>query len=139
MGQGITRVELWRRSIHDFFQRPYGYGLGHAGATAVRFLKGTSTPAAVYATDGWFLKLACETGIPGLLSYLALAFYYLVLVAKNLSKHKYSLYSFVVVLFIMINAQGIVANIYDFYPTISIVWLLLGYSINIVEQKQANE
>ncbi len=139
MGQGITRVELWRRSWHDFVQRPYGYGLGHAGATAVRYLKGTDTPAAVYTTDGWFLKIACETGIAGLLSYLALALYYLVLVKKNLSTHRYSLFSFVTVLFIMVNAQAVVANIYDFYPTISLFWLLMGYSINIIEQKQVNE
>ncbi len=132
---GVSRVELWRRSAHDFFQRPYGYGLGHAGATAIRFLKGTSVPAAVYTSDGWFLKLACETGIPGFLSYFALCFYYLYYAWQNISKQMDTLFPFIVALFIMINAQCIVANVFDFYPVISLIWLLMGYSINLCEQK----
>ena len=135
LGEGITRVELWRRSWHSFLQRPYGFGLGHAGAMAHRFFKDTTVPAAVYTTDGWFLKLACETGIPGLLSYFTLCFYYLALAKRNLTKHMNTLLPFVFILFLMINAICVVSNTFDFYPVIGLVWLLLGFSINIIEQQ----
>ncbi len=135
LGEGITRVELWRRSWHSFLQRPYGFGLGHAGAMANRFFKGTTVPAAVYTTDGWFLKLACETGIPGLLSYFTLCFYYLALAKRNLAKQMNTLVPFVFVLFLMVNAICVVSNTFDFYPVIGLVWLLMGYSINIIEQQ----
>lgn len=135
MQKGVTRVMLWKLTWHDFLQRPYGYGLGHAGAMAVRFIKGTDIPGAVYSTDGWFLKIACETGIPGLISYLVLAAYFTIYLFRNAIRLKNTLLGFTLALFILINAQCVVANVLDFYPLISIFWLILGYSANIAKQQ----
>ena len=134
-GEGITRVELWKLSIHDFIQRPWGYGLGHAGVTAIRFLKGTGIPAAVYTSDGWFLKLACETGIPGLISYLLLAGIFFFKGWNYISQNKFSFFTFVFAIFIMINAQCIVSNTLDFYPYTSLYWLLIGFSVNYLQKQ----
>lgn len=132
-GEGITRVELWKRSIHDFVQRPWGFGLGHAGVTAIRFLKGTTTPAAVYTSDGWYLMLACETGILGLISYLILCITFIVKGWKIISEKKLSL--FVISIFLLINAQCIVGNTLDFYPYMSLYWLLIGFAANTFQKQ----
>jgi len=134
-GEGITRVELWRRSIHDFIQRPWGYGLGHAGVTAIRFLKGTNTPAAIYTSDGWFLKIACETGILGLLSYLTVCVTFFIKGWKIISGNRLSIFTFIFLIFIMINAQCIVGNTLDFYPYISLYWLLIGFAANSFQKQ----
>ncbi len=134
-GENITRVELWKHSIHDFIQRPWGYGLGHAGVTAIRFLKGATTPAAVYTSDGWFLKIACETGVLGLLSYLFLAGKYFFSGIKIISSTKNSFFVFTFSIFILINAQCVVGNTLDFYPLISLYWLFIGMSANYFVKK----
>jgi len=133
-GEGITRVELWRHSIHDFIQKPFGYGLGHAGVTAIRFLKGTNITAAVYTSDGWFLKIACETGIPGLISYFAV---FAIFFFKGLHsvKNKFSIFTFIFAVFLMINAQCIVANTLDFYPYMTLYWLLIGFFVNSFQKE----
>jgi len=137
MGEHITRVGLWIKSLHDFQQRPFGYGLGHAGVTAVRFLKHTNIPAAVYTTDGWYLKLACETGIPGLLSYLILFGSFFYAGAKYIRNNGFTFFSFIFTLAVMINAQNIVENVLDFYPYIALYWFILGLSQQWIGQRQS--
>ena len=127
-GEHITRVELWKHSLHDFLIRPWGYGLGHAGVTAIRFLKGTNVPAAVYTSDGWFLKIACETGFLGLISYLTVIGVFLFKGLKIISKFKLNIFAFIFSVFIMINAQCVVGNTLDFYPYISLYWLMMGFA-----------
>jgi hypothetical protein len=134
-GAGITRVELWKRSIHDFMTHPWGYGLGHAGVVAIRFLKGTDTPAAVYTSDGWFLKILCETGIPGLASYLFLCGVFFFKGIRFIFKDKSSFFTLVFAVFLMINAQCIVGNTLDFYPYVAVYWLLLGFAVNFMSGK----
>ena len=134
-GEGITRVELWKRSIHDFIQRPWGYGLGYAGATAIRFLKGTNTPAAVYTSDGWYLKIACETGVLGLLSFLTVCMVFFLKGIKIIKENKFSFFTFIFSIFLLINAQCIVGNTLDFYPYISLYWLLIGFAANSFQKQ----
>ena len=70
--KGLSRVDLWLGAFNDFINNPMGYGLGKAGHVAVRFFGKLSNEAATYSTDGWYLKLANETGIWGLFSYFTL-------------------------------------------------------------------
>ncbi len=63
-GSDKQRVESQRRGVATITQQPFGYGLGSAG------------PASFYSakpliTENWYLQLAIETGILGLLLYLA--------------------------------------------------------------------
>lgn len=127
MGEGISRVKLWKISFEDLKARPYGYGLGKAGATAYRFLKDRPVPCAPYSTDGWYLKIACETGIYGLLSYLVFCFIYLRNGMRAVKK-KDLLIPLALAAFLMINAQNVPCNTLDFYPEISFYWLLLGFA-----------
>lgn len=135
MTDDVSRVKRWLISFEDFKKRPWGYGLGKAGETAFRFFKDTTTPAAVYSTDGWYLKIACETGIYGLLSYLLLSGIYFFKAIKFLKLNSTTFVSFSFALFLMINAQNIVANTLDFHPFIGIYWLIIGISVNRMQAK----
>lgn len=135
MTEGVTRVNRWQVSLNDFLKRPWGYGLGKAGETAFRFFIKSKTPAAVYSTDGWFMKMACETGVYGIVSYLIICGIYFFKCLNYIRANPATLVSFVFVLFLMVNAQNIVANTLDFHPYIGIYWLLIGFSINKIEQQ----
>ena len=134
-GEGITRVELWKRSIHDLMKQPWGYGLGHAGVTAIRFLKGTNIPTAIYTSDGWFLKIACETGFLGLISYLIICITFFIKGLKIIIENKFSIFTFFFTIFLAINAQSVVGNTLDFYPLITIYWLLIGFAANSFQKQ----
>lgn len=131
-GEHISRVELWKQSWADLWERPWGYGLGRAGATAVRFLKDTPETAAIYTTDGWYLKTACETGIFGLLSYLVLASTFLIRGLKLFLTNYNYIFTFIIGMFLMVNIQNLASNVLDFSPYISLFWLLIGIGQNIL-------
>jgi hypothetical protein len=126
-----SRVDLWRSALGDFFRNPMGYGLGKAGHIAVRFFGRFSNEAAVFSTDGWYLKLANETGIWGLFSYAVIFLTFFISSIKFLKKNKNTFFTFIFVFFIMIAAQNFVSNILDFYSFSCLYWLLIGLSQNI--------
>lgn len=136
MSKGVTRVELWKHSMNDFYLHPIGYGLGHSGAVAVRYLKNANIPAALYTTDGWYLKLACETGIFGLLTYVLLSAFLFVKGIKFVIKNSMTYFSFAFVAFFMVNTQNVVENVLDFYPYIFVYWMIIGFGINTIIRNQ---
>jgi hypothetical protein len=127
MEKDVTRVTRWEYSMKDFLDKPMGYGLGNAGAVA--YEKGDSTNKATLSTDGWYLKLACETGIIGLVSFFFTALVFLVISWRD------RLYSIDVIGFpllglaLMILVQSFSSNVFDFYPYIGIFWFITGLSI----------
>jgi hypothetical protein len=133
-----TRANLWESSVQDFMAHPGGYGLGHSGVTAVRFLKNGIIPAAVFTTDGWYLKLACESGIYGLLLYFGIFGFYFYKAARFSFKTGLTFFSFMFAMFIMVNAQNVVENVLDYYPCISLYWLIMGATQHVFMQKQSD-
>jgi hypothetical protein len=130
LGKSVTRVELWIRSYHDFKRSPQGYGIGRSGNLAHRHLL-NSKDAAPYTTDGWYLKMLCETGLYGLLSYLFLAGYYFYKVGSNIIKRENKgIITMIFVLFLMVNIENIFSNVLDFSPYVALYWLCIGISIN---------
>jgi O-antigen ligase len=135
--KGLTRVDLWTNAIANFREHPLGYGMGKAGHVATRFFSENSTEADVYSTDGWFLKLANETGIWGLLSYLFLAISYFYLYIKNkILLQKANLLVFLFCVFVMVNIQNIVSNVLDFYLFSFLFWTLFGASVKLLYDHQ---
>lgn len=132
MGDNISRVELWKRSWQDFTERPWGYGLGKAGVTAVRFFQNDPDNAAIYTTDGWYLKMACETGIYGVVSYLVMASVFLFSGLKKFLANRNLVLGFFVAVFLFVNIQNVVSNVLDFFPFISLIWLLVGLGQNMI-------
>jgi hypothetical protein len=136
LADGVSRVNRWEVSFADFRERPWGYGLGKAGATAFRFLRDSDIPSAPYTTDGWLLKMACETGVYGLLSYLVMCGIYFFQAVKEILKQRFSFITLAIAFFLMVNAQLIVSNTLDFHPYITIYWLVIGYSVNFFPSKK---
>jgi hypothetical protein len=133
-----TRSRFWAESIKDFVEKPEGYGLGKAGHIAARFFPKESNEAAVYSTDGWYLKLANETGIWGVISYLVLAIFHLVYCIKYWLVDRYSIHTYLFVMFIVIGIQNIVSNVLDFYSFAYFYWLIIGLTHNFYKHSSGN-
>ena len=129
--RGVTRVDLWIRAFADYKERPFGFGLGKAGHVATRFFGKHSTLASVSSTDGWFLKVAGETGLWGLVSYFTLAITFFTRSIKFIKTNTYTFFHFLFVLFIVVNIQSLVSNVIDFYLLSYLFWLSLGLAENI--------
>jgi len=63
---------LAKEGLNKTIQHPFGMGLGTAGPASVRFDK--------FLTENWFLQISVETGVIGLLIFLAILFF----MSKNL-------------------------------------------------------
>lgn len=132
MDTNIKRVDFWQTSITDFKNRPWGYGLGKSGHVANRLFKGTDVPAAVYATDGWYLKLLNETGVPGFIAFIILMtaiFQSVIKIQNNYDR------TFFIGLLIIIGFQSIVSNVPDFTFASFFIWIIFG--LRSVNSKKA--
>lgn len=128
---GLSRVELWKAAYQDFLNKPMGYGLGKAGHVAARFYGKFSHEAAVSSTDGWYLKIANETGVWGLLSYCTLVIVFIAQSIRYLKKNFNTFYTYFFIVFLMVGIQNIVSNVNDFYSFSCLYWLFIGISQNI--------
>jgi hypothetical protein len=130
--KGYSRVDLWIASFNEFLNNPMGYGLGKAGHVAVRFFGKVSSDAATFSTDGWYLKLANETGVWGLITYFTLAVTFIIQSVKFIRKKKQSFFNYLFIVFLMVGIQNIVSNVIDFYSFACFYWLLIGFSQNLI-------
>lgn len=129
--KGISRVDLWIKAFSDFKEHPFGFGLGKAGHVAARFFEKNSTLASVSSTDGWFLKIAGETGVWGLFSYLSLALAFTFRTVRSLKFSTYTILHFLFIFFVVVNIQCIVSNVIDFYLLSYLFWLSIGMAESI--------
>jgi hypothetical protein len=126
MEGSLTRVELWRRSWIDFVNQPWGYGLGKSGHIAWRLFKDSNIPSSPYSTDGWYLKLLGETGIPGAIYFVILLGYFTIAIKK--SKLIFDSETTVLILiFLFVLLQNVVSNVFDYYCIAPLFFMLLGY------------
>jgi O-antigen ligase len=126
----LSRVRLWTLSIHDFMNNPWGSGLGRAGHVAHRYLSSSDTAASIYSTDGWYLKLANETGIPGIILFLAFIYGYVSTFYKNKPHTTFQKFCYAIFLFVML--QNIVSNVLDFNYFTPLFWLIIGSTFSTV-------
>jgi hypothetical protein len=127
-----TRVSYWKMAFEDFADKPMGHGLGKAGHVARRFFKEGDKSASIHSTDGWYVKVACETGVWGFLSFAIISFIYFIQSIKYLRKNKGTIYLFFFLIFIFVGIQNIGSNVLDFYIFANLYWMLLGFSQNMI-------
>jgi len=124
MQKDVTRVNRWQQSLIDFKNRPLGYGLGSAGAVA--YNNNSTKSKATLSTDGWYLKLACETGVPGLISFSVLMSVFLSVLWRN-REFSIQIIGFPALgLGLMVIIQCVSSNVLDFYPYIGLFWFIIG-------------
>lgn len=131
-----TRASYWKMAIQDFTDNPMGYGIGKAGHVARRFFKEGDKSASIYSTDGWYLKVACETGVWGILSFVIISFVYFFQSIKYLRKNKGTIYLFFFLIFIFVGIQNIGSNVLDFYIFANIYWMIIGFSQNMINNSR---
>lgn len=122
ISEGVTRAELWKRSWKSFQEKPIlGYGIGMAGAGAVRHFKESPDKAAVYTTDGWYLKVLNEVGIVGTILFLIILYLIVLPIIKN-----YTLFPFEISLILFFLISAVFNNSFDFFPLNMLFYYLLG-------------
>jgi hypothetical protein len=126
MTEGVTRVELWLKSIEIAKQHPFGLGLGKAGHVAERFFSENSESVSRASTDGWFLKLLNETGFIGLIFYLLISLLLFIQSIRYFLRNKFDLVSFLLTILIVVNIQNLVSNVNDFFLFSNLFWILIG-------------
>ena len=135
-----TRLRYWGNAFYEFKLKPLGYGIGKAGHIGNRFFKDENEGlASIYSTDGWYLKLLCETGVFGFLSYIILALFFVLPILKSLRNNKNSLLFCAFIIFVFASIQNIVSNVFDLYLCSSLIWLFVGISQNLLTSIKINE
>ena len=127
-----TRVSYWKMAFNDFTNKPMGHGLGKAGHVARRFFKEGDKSASIYSTDGWYVKIACETGVWGFLSFVVISLIYFIQSIKYLKNNKGTIYLFFFLTFIFVGVQNIGSNVLDFYIFANLYWMIIGFSQNMI-------
>ncbi len=122
--KGVTRVELWKKSIKEFKSHPIlGYGIGGAGAGAVKYFKNSEKHAAIHTTDGWFIKILNEIGILGF--FILMALFYFIMPTSVFSDRNY-LFESAIILFVFIAA--VFNNVLDFFPLNALFYFIVSRS-----------
>ena len=136
--EGVSRVDLWIHAFENFKNHPLGYGIGKAGHVAARFYAQNTSEADVFSTDGWFLKLANETGIIGLISYFSLC---LTIFIEFLRTKFYKQPELILLFtfFVIYNIQNLVSNVLDFYLFAFLFWILIGVFANHLNDLKKHE
>jgi O-antigen ligase len=132
LNEKVSRVQLWKDTFHRLTNNPGGYGIGKSGWIAYRFLKGSKVESAYLATDGWYLKIANETGIFGLISFL---FLFLFLLYRLFFSRKNGFSLVVLCLVTMVFLVNIVSNVLDYFLFNALFWFLVGAYQNSMEEK----
>lgn len=122
MEKNVSRVELWKKSIQTLKNHPFGYGIGKAGAGAVKFFD-NDREAAIYTTDGWILKEWNELGV-----LVGSIFLWMLWCLSGIKiKRSYWLSTgvmFYLLIFVCLNV--IVNNVFDFYPYNVLIYLIMA-------------
>lgn len=134
-GRGAKhRMRVYLSVFGDLARYPLGHGVGMVGRVAARGGDNLrfGTPS---VSDGWFAKIAAETGFLGLFSYILLAgavlwalFRYRRSQPAWIQPHLSSL----VGLFLGMQALGFVSNAWDLEPIAPIVWSLLAVVLTCI-------
>jgi hypothetical protein len=143
MKDGETRTDLYRSSLSGMRDHLLGYGLGKAGHVARRFSKVDKNVneenSSLYCTDGWFVKLICETGLWGIGSYLVVSVFLFLASIKYILKNEFDFFSFLFTVFMVSNVVNLVSNILDFYLYSNLYWLLIGVMVYYLKNNSKYE
>lgn len=134
----IAREQTWGVLNRIIESHPLGIGLGTTGGASYKYA--SILQYGYLASDSYYYKLMVETGIPGLLLYLATSFYLVLDAIKFIVMNKYSQYrDYVVVsgaIIIAMMVANITNNFLELYPTNYLYWIILGIQESIVRHER---
>jgi len=126
------RFDQWRSTWEAISKAPWGYGLG-VGQAALR--AGNTEIVTIY--DGWYLKVLAEGGVLGIVVFavfMIITVRFLVSrIAKARDKSLYYLYLGVLAVFVGLSLAAIGSNVWDYYIVPSVMWVLIGFMVTLVD------
>lgn len=144
MDDNDKRVKINKSSIGEIKKNPLGKGLGKAGHVAVRFSKSkndgiSEEDLSVNSTDGWLVKLTCETGFWGLGTYLGFNLLLFIQSVIYFRKNEFGFFGFLLTVLIVVNFQNLVSNVLDFYLFSYLYWFLIGIMVLYIKSTKELE
>jgi hypothetical protein len=125
LNKNVKRSNLWISAFNELKENYLlGYGIGSAGAGAIKFFKDNPQKASINSTDCWYLKIFNELGI---INALLLFVFIFLMIPKDLFKRDF-VFSSSIFLFVFISA--IFNNILDFFPLNVLIYFILKNPIN---------
>lgn len=144
MDDNDRRVKINKSSIGEIKKNPLGKGLGKAGHVAVRFSnskndKLSEEDLSVNSTDGWLVKLTCETGFWGLGTYLGFNLLLFIQSVIYFRKNEFGIFGFLLTVLGVVNFQNLVSNVLDFYLFSYLYWFLTGIMVLYIKSTKELE
>lgn len=130
------RQEQFDGVLGNLPTRILGNGLGDAGHVGERFSSGGMTDSGYpHITDGWYLKLLAEGGVPLFLAFSAYLVSSFVRMARALAICKFSrrraLLSTLFGIHLATVTQAFVSNVWDLYYMSQLLWLFSGMAVTL--------
>ncbi|MDP9314582.1 MAG: O-antigen ligase family protein [Chloroflexota bacterium] len=130
-----SRNDQWIETWRAISEAPLGHGIGvgHAQRRA-----GSDSSLAIY--DGWYLKVAAENGVLGLLTFLSFMACAIGTLIKRVQRagtaDEYWLNLGILGLFVGVSLSAVGSNVWDYYMLPSVLWTLLGAVVTIGDNQK---
>jgi hypothetical protein len=125
LNKNVKRSNLWISTFNELKENYLlGYGIGSAGAGAIKFFKDNPQKASINSTDCWYLKIFNELGI---INALLLFVFIFLMIFKDLFKEDFVFSSSI---FLLVFISAIFNNILDFFPLNVLIYFILKNPIN---------
>ena len=120
---------MWLEVLSSVPTHPFGFGLGKVGHAAARSESG-SDGQAPSITDGWYLKVLAEGGVPLLILGFALQF----AVGQQMGRrwHAHSdrtlrqVFAVALAAFVAGSTQAVFSNLWDLFFAAHLLWIVVG-------------
>jgi len=120
LNKNVKRSSLWISTFNELKENYLlGYGIGSAGAGAIKFFKDNPKKASINSTDCWYLKIFNELGI---INALLLFVFMFLMISKDLFKEDFVFSSSI---FLLVFISAIFNNILDFFPLNVLIYFIL--------------
>jgi len=93
--------------------------------------------------DGWYLKVLAEGGVIGLVVFIMFMVGTLLFLVSRVraatgTDSAYWLYSGVLAIFVGYSLAAIGSNVWDYYMTPSVMWILIGFAVTVIDGSHTN-
>jgi O-antigen ligase len=125
----VQRESSWQETVTAVRSQPLGFGLGTVGHVGERFREqSTLNPPEI--TDGWYLKMLAEGGVPLFFAFIVFQGVAIVSIALRLrapeSAASVPFLSGVVAVLVGTLVQAVASNTWDLFFVAQVLWLLVG-------------
>ena len=136
----VDRMNIWRQTISDIAQNPFGTGLGTQGWISFRF---ANILGRTGEGDNWYLKTTAEVGLLAII-LIGLSWASFIMNCIQASRRTRNSFEQAILLgvsaaFVGFSLTNLGSNGWDWFPVNAFFWLLMGWAMSIYDQKMQSE